>query len=185
MESIIYCCIFVDIFKLTNMKRFAFSVNVRCSTENEIRTLKRTMLKLGYDFSQVYPETAKYQIDVFDLELLQDILAACINEKWQENEPYIDKYGFFNGGKNSVNINNICGKNVAETDAIRPTIEQICEEHGYMLDGPNIIKKDPQERQIIKKKLLKILSEAIDPMTFDMIKTELVEQILSVIDNKD
>lgn len=88
-----------------------------------------------------YPETAKYQIDVFDLELLQDILAACINEKWQENEPYVDKYGFFNGGKNSVNINNICGKNVAETDAIRPTIEQICEEHGYMLDGPNIIKK--------------------------------------------
>lgn len=167
------------------MKHFAFSINVRCSTENEIKTLKRMMLNLGYDLSQIHPEKAKYKIETFDLELLRDILAACINEKWQEREPYIDKYGFYNGGKNSVDFNNICGKNVTETDAVRPTIEQICEEHGYILDGSNIVKKDNQEQQEIKKKLLKVLSEAIDPMTFDIIKTELVEQILEVVHPKN
>ena len=65
------------------MKRFAFPINVRCSTENEIRTLKRLMLNLGYDLSQIHPEKAIYQLETFDLPLLQDILAACINEKWQ------------------------------------------------------------------------------------------------------
>lgn len=147
------------------MKQFAFPIGVKCSNTDEYKQCLDIIKSIGdrritdepfssaYNYLHVYltftrtgvyeswggREENMYYIDHFNPKLIRDIAAACTNNTWQEDEPFIskkiEKYGV-------DQIDESAGEKVVNHYRWRrPTLAEICAHHGYEIKGRDIVKK--------------------------------------------
>ena len=142
---------------------FAYPISVRCEKTDDREKCIKLLESIGYKSktnglwinvvnnyqgdignvgtaaeNTVYTDT-RYHLDHFDADLIRDIASVRTGDVWVKGEPFINihtgVYGF--GG-----IDSSAGEKVEESRIWRrPTISEICNHHGYELNGMNIVKK--------------------------------------------
>ena len=99
----------------------------------------------------------RYHIDHFDADLIRDIASVRTGDVWVKGEPFVNIHtGVYGFGW----IDSSAGENVeAHNNWRRPTIAEICDHHGYKLNGMNIVKKSFATGGTITSKKKIIVSE--------------------------
>ena len=151
------------------MKQFAFPISVKCADIKERNECIKLLDSIGYKCDNLYDNEAlvctnrsginnlctsytnpyrdiqykygRHYIDHFNPELIRDIASACTNETWQEKEPVFvwDKY---NNDFHYEEAMGLAGELLSDFKSRRPTLAEICEHHGYYIDGKDIKRKE-------------------------------------------
>lgn len=148
------------------MKQFSFPFAVMCNNEAEYSAVMSMLKHVGYiyadrcanesynhthqfiltnfagdsgmfgnDCGDYLYEYGRVYICDFNIDLIHDIAAACTNDTWQEGERFM-----CSDGRIFINlIDGMAGRKIGYLDTRRPTLEQICEYHGYQVIGKNIV----------------------------------------------
>ena len=164
---------------------FVYPLSIKCADNTEREKCEKLLNQIGYKYGvgrKIYDgetlivtnydgESDKYaawiydhdydmgrhHIDHFNADLIRDIASVRTGDVWVKGEPYIDPtlgyYGYFPAG--NMGIYNTAGKSVAKTSYHRPTIAEICDHHGYKLDGMNIVR----ESEAVESHTSEIVSE--------------------------
>ena len=146
---------------------------------------------LGYvGFTEVSNmDKRRYHIDHFDADLIRDIASVRTGGVWVKGEPWVDMLGSFIS--TSISPINYYADEVVGCDGTRrPTIAEICDYHGYELNGMNIVKKNetkpyptPIKMTTIEEREAKIISmlkqiESDHGVSYSLTRTETTKTVL-------
>jgi|GEM_PF-4160891 len=146
------------------MKEFAFALSIKCENTDERDKCLKLFESIGYKNAYDYSDSSRnvitnygresslitahsgdslnyyndrHHIDHFNPELIRDIAAACTNKFFQKDElswcVNDEKIGY---GRCSAS-----DQTPINSYYRRPTLDEICNHHGYEVKGRNIVKK--------------------------------------------